>query len=383
MSSNTRKPNRRSITAQALGWIDGTTRALVPPIHTSTNYERSPDGSWSGAEYTRDDNPTYLQAEALLAELEGAEEALLFASGMAAATAVIDALGPASRVIAPQKMYWSLRHWLQERAESGAIRLELVDNGDSQALEAALASEPTRLVWIETPANPTLDVTDIRETVDLAHAAGAVVVADSTLATPVHTRPLDLGVDIVMHSATKQLNGHGDVLAGALATAADSDLWRAIRGQRSGRGGVLGPFEAWLLLRGMRTLFLRVEASSANAQRVAEALEARSEVRAVYYPGLRSHPGHEVARSQMTGGFGSMVSFCVGGDAETALRIASSMKLFKQATSLGHTESLVEHRASVEGPSSPVPGDLLRLSVGIEDVSDLIDDLYQAIDDAA
>ena len=379
MSSDRPKPRRRSLAAQGLGWVDERTRALVPPIHTSTNYERAADGSWPGSEYTRDDNPTYLQVEALLAELEGAQAALVLASGMAAATAVVDALDPGPRVVAPERMYWSFRRWLQARQVAGAIDLELVPNGDLDALRSALERAPTDLVWIETPANPTLEITDIRRTVELAHDAEAIVAVDSTLATPVHTRPLELGVDVVMHSATKQLNGHGDVLAGALATARESEHWQAIHRHRADRGAVLGPFEAWLLLRGMRTLFLRVAASSAGAQRVAEALEQLPEVIEVFYPGLPSHPQYDLASSQMTGGYGCMVSFRVVGGAEAARRVAGGTRLLKQATSLGGTESLVEHRASVEGPESPVPADLLRLSIGIEDPADLIADLEQAL----
>ena len=381
MSSLDQKATLRSLAAQALGWVEERTRALVPPIHTSTNYERAADGSYPGGRsYTRDENPTYEQVEALLAELESGEGALLFGSGMAAMTAVIDALGPGVRVVAPERMYWTFRQWLQERARAECIDLELVPNGDSAAVEQALNRRPTGLLWLETPANPTLEITDIRESVGLAHAAGAIVVADSTLATPVHTRPLELGVDIVMHSATKQLNGHGDVLAGALITAKDNALWKSIRRQRANRGGVLGPFEAWLLLRGMRTLFLRVAASSEGAQRVAEALLERPEVAQVCYPGLPSHAGHDLAQQQMEGGFGCVLSFRLRAGEEAARRIASATQLFIQATSLGGTESLIEHRASVEGSDSPVPRDLLRLSIGIEDPADLIADLFRAIE---
>lgn len=380
MSEEKRRVHRRSRTAQALGWVDEKTRALVPPIHTSTNYERAANGSYPGGhEYSRDKNPTYLQVESLLAELEGGHDALVFASGMAAATAVVDALGVGARVIAPERMYWTFRNWLHKGSEEGRIDLELVPNGDLEALEQALDRRKTDLVWVETPANPCLEICDIEATVACAHRAGAVVGADCTLSTPVHTQALGLGVDVVMHSATKQLNGHGDVLAGALVGVEDGPLWQAIRRQRADRGAVLGPFEAWLLLRGMRTLFLRVEASSGGAMAVAEALAELEDVVEVFYPGLASHPGHDIACRQMQGGFGCMVSFRVHGGEETARRVEAATRLFMPATSLGGPESLIEHRASVEGDDSPVPRDLLRLSIGLEDPEDLIADLVQAV----
>ncbi|UCE84848.1 MAG: PLP-dependent transferase, partial [Deltaproteobacteria bacterium] len=244
---------------------------------------------------------------------------------------------------------------------------------------ARLRPGRTRLVWVESPSNPTGAITDIAATAEVAHAAGALVAADSTLATPVLCRPLALGADLVMHSATKQLNGHSDVLAGALVAGGENPLWERIRRERGLRGAVLGPFEAWLLLRGMRTLYLRVPASSRGAQRVAEALVEHPKVIEVLYPGLPSHPGHAVAARQMHGGFGPMLSFRVAGGEPAARAVASALRLVKQATSLGGVESLIEHRASVEGPETELPGDLLRLSVGIEDPEDLVADLGQAL----
>jgi cystathionine gamma-synthase len=235
-------------------------------------------------------------------------------------------------------------------------------------------------VWVETPANPTCEITDIAAVAEIAHAAGARVVADGTLATPALTRPLELGADLVMHSATKQLNGHADVLAGALVTAHEDGLWERIAHERAYRGAVLGPFESWLLLRGMRTLFLRVAASCRGAMRVAEALAAHPGVSRVFYPGLADHPGHAIAARQMHGGFGCLVSFRVPGGEPAARRVAERLTLFKDATSLGGVESLVEHRASVEGEGTPVPDDLLRLSVGIEEPDDLVADLRAALE---
>jgi cystathionine gamma-synthase len=369
-----------TLAAQALGRVDPDTRAITPPIHTAVTYERAPDGSYPGGRtYTRDHNPTYDQPEALLARLEGGQSALLFSSGMAAATTVFETLAVGDHVIAPEQMYWSIRGWLQQLATRGRIELDLVPNGDQAALERALRPGRTQIVWVETPANPTCAITDIAATAQAAHAAGARLVADSTLSTPVLCRPIEHGADIVMHSATKQLNGHADVLAGALVTARQDEHWERIARDRGSRGAVLGPFEAWLLLRGMRTLFLRVSHSAASAQRIAERLVSYPAVVEVFYPGLRSHPDHAVAARQMTGGYGMLVSFRVTGGLEQAREVASKLRLFKNATSLGGVESLVEHRAPVEGPGTPVPDDLLRLSIGIESVDDLLADLDQVL----
>jgi cystathionine gamma-synthase len=237
----------------------------------------------------------------------------------------------------------------------------------------------TRLVWIETPANPLWSVTDITGAAEIAHRAGAFLAVDSTAATPVLTRPLSLGADIVMHSATKYLNGHSDVIAGSLTTGRTDEFWQALVAARSGSGAILGGYEAALLLRGMRTLYLRVERACRSAQLIAEALARHPKVEAVLYPGLPEHPGHAVAAQQMQGGFGGMLSVRVKGGADAAIAAAARVEIWKRATSLGGVESLIEHRASVEGPDTPVPLDLLRLSVGIEEPQDLIDDLSAAL----
>ena len=367
-----------TLAAQALGLVDPTTRSVVPPIYPSVPYERAPDGSYPGGHtYTRDQNPTYDQAEALLSRLEGGQGALLFSSGMAAATTVFETLDTGDHVVAPQQMYWTIQRWLEELAERRRIDLDLVPNGDQPALQAALRPGQTKIVWIETPANPTCAITDIAATAEAAHAAGARVVADNTVCTPVLCRPLEYGADLVMHSATKQLNGHADVLAGALITRRRDELWERVTHDRGYRGAVLGPFEAWLLLRGMRTLFLRVARSATSAQRIADWLTTHPAVSGVCYPGLPSHPGHRVAARQMSDGFGMLLSFRLRGGAAVASAVAGRLRLFKNATSLGGVESLVEHRAPVEGPGTRVPDDLLRLSVGIEAVEDLLADLEQ------
>ncbi len=372
-----------SLAAQALGWIDEETRAVVPPIHASSTFLRDPDNRYgSGRIYARADHPGFDQPEALLAALEGAADALVFASGMAAATAVFMALSPGDHVVAPRVTYWSLRNWLTGFAASWGLRIELADTADSNALEAAVRPGETKLVWIETPANPLWTITDIAQAAEIAHAAGARLAVDSTVATPVLTRPLSLGADVVMHSATKYLNGHSDLVAGALCVRAADAFWQRIESVRIQLGGVLGGFEAWLLLRGMRTLFPRVRAASAAAERIAAHFARHPAVEQVLYPGLPDFPGHETARRQMQGGFGAMLSLRVKGGEHAAVATAANVSLWKRATSLGGVESLIEHRASVEGESSPVPRDLLRLSVGIEDPDDLIADLEAALEAA-
>jgi cystathionine gamma-synthase len=366
--------------AQALGAIDRGTGALVPPVHTSTTYVRDRDyklpGEWS---YGRPDNPTVEAAEAVLASIEGGAGALLFASGTAAFTSVFQALKPGDHVVAPKEMYWALRTWLLELLQPWGVAVELVDMTDLRAVAAAMRPGQTKVVWIETPANPNWIVTDIAAVADIAHRAGAVLGVDSTAATPVLTRPIEHGADIVMHSATKYLNGHSDVLAGALIAAHDDAFWQRIARLRWANGGILGGFEAWLLLRGLRTLVLRVQQASRGAQTIAEHCLGHPAIEQVLYPGLGNDPGHTIAKRQMSGGFGGMLSIRVKGGREAALAVAGRLQLFARATSLGGVESLVEHRATIEGPNSPVPPDLLRLSVGIESVGDLIADLDQAL----
>lgn len=373
-----------TIAAQALGWVDEATRAIIPPLHLSSTYLRDPDNQYrSGRIYARADNPAYDQPEAVLCALEGGAQALLFASGMAAATAVFQALQPGDHVLAPKVMYWSLRNWLTTFATGWGLDVELVDMDRPDAVRAALRPGRTKLVWIETPANPLWTVTDIAATATLAHEAGALLAVDSTVATPVLSRPLALGADLVMHAATKYLGGHSDLVAGALVVREDGEFWQRVRKVRAQVGGTLGSFEAWLLLRGMRTLHLRVRAATASAQRIAEHFAVHPAIEQVLYPGLPGFPGHAVAAAQMQGGFGGMLSLRVkggarGGEAD-AIATAANVALWKRATSLGGTESLIEHRASVEGPGTPAPPDLLRLSVGIEHAGDLIADLEQAL----
>jgi cystathionine gamma-synthase len=369
-----------SVAAQALGWIDERTRAINPPIHVSSTFLRDEDNQFrSGRVYMRDQNPAFDQAEAVVTALEGGHETLLFASGMAAATAVFQGLTPGDHVLAPKVMYWSLRNWLLGFATSWGLEVELVDMTSPSALEAALRPGETKLVWVENPANPLWTITDLAATAKLAHAAGALLAVDSTGATPVLTRPIEHGADIVMHSATKYLNGHSDLTAGTLTTAADTEHWQRVRAVRAQLGGTLGSFESYLLVRGMRTLYLRVKAASASALAIAEHFHGHPLVAEVLYPGLPSSHGHEIASRQMEGGYGGMLSIRLAGGETAAIATAASVRLWKRATSLGGVESLIEHRGSIEGSGSPVPLDLLRLSVGIEHVDDLIGDLEQAL----
>ncbi len=366
--------------AQALGFLDTATGAFIPPIQPATTYERGTDNQLlSGRLYSRADNPTYEHAELLLSRLEGGAASAVFSSGMSAATAVFMALRPGDHVLVPQVIYWALRGWLLGWATDWGLAVESVDMTDPAKVAAAVRPGRTRLVWIETPANPTLVVTDIAAIAEVARGAGALLAVDSTFATPVHTQAISLGADLVMHSATKYLNGHSDVIAGTVTTRAPGETWDRIKRVRSQVGSVLGPFEAWLLLRGMRTLYVRVAAQSASAQRISEELEGHPGVEAVLYPGLRSFAGHAVAARQMRGGFGGMLSLRVKGGAPGALAFIGRLRVWKRATSLGGVESLVEHRASVEGPQSRTPADLLRMSVGLEDPRDLIEDVLQAL----
>jgi cystathionine gamma-synthase len=369
-----------TLAAQALGSTDASTGAVVLPIHTATTFLRDPDNQYRrGHSYGRADNPSYDQPQALLTALEGGAATLLFSSGMAAAAAVFQCLPRDSHVVAPQVMYWGLRSWLRNFADAWGIAVDFVDATSLDALRGAVRPGRTRLVWIETPANPLWSVTDIAGAAEIAHGVGAVLAVDSTAATPVLTRALALGADLVMHSATKYLNGHSDVIAGSLTTEREDEFWARLRAARSSGGAILGSFEAYLLLRGMRTLFPRVERACRSAHQIAQALSQNPRVLDVLYPGLPGHPGHDVAARQMTGGFGGMLSIRVRGGADAAIAVAARVEVWKRATSLGGVESLIEHRASVEGPDSPAAPDLLRLSVGIEDPGDLIADLEAAL----
>ncbi len=368
----------RTLAAQAMGYVDPATKAVVTPLHVATTYLRDPDNQYrAGFAYGRADNATVRQTEAVIATLENARAALLFGSGMSAATTVIMAHAPC-HIVASQVMYWAFRSWLTTEAQRFGHTITIADTSDPAAVKRAVIPGKTKLVFIETPGNPLWTITDIAAVAKIAHAAGARLAVDSTVGTAVFTQPLSLGADIVMHSASKYLNGHSDVIAGAVACARKDALWQRIETLRIQHGLLLGPFEAWLLMRGLRTLDVRVRAETRTAGLLAQRLSNNPHVSGVLYPGLRSHPGHSVARRQMTG-FGAMMSILVKRGERAAIRTAAHVKVWKRATSLGGVESLIEHRGSVEGPSSPCPMNLLRLSVGLEDPDDLYNDLAQAL----
>ena len=378
----TETPNwsRRTLTAQAMGHVDPATGAVVPPIHLASTYIRDPDNQYrAGYIYGRPDNATVREAEGIIAMLEGAAAAMVLGSGMSAATAVFMALQPGDHIIAPTVMYWGLRNWLINDAVGWGLKVDLVDTSDLEAVQAAIRPGETKLIWLETPSNPMWSLADIAAIAKLAHAAGAIVGVDSTAATPILSQPLALGADIVMHSATKYLNGHSDVIAGALATAKVDAFWGRIERVRRNFGQILGPLEAYLLIRGMRTLPLRVAAACSAAMELATRFSNHAAIAEVLYPGLPNHPGHAIAARQMHGGFGGMLSIRLRGGEAAAIATAAKVQLWKRATSLGGVESLIEHRGSIEGPGSPCPLDLLRLSVGIESVEDLYADLDRAM----
>jgi cystathionine gamma-synthase len=357
---------------------DSATGAVTPPIHLTTTFARDPEGALPhGFIYARTDNPTRRELETSLAALEGGEVAIAFASGMAATAAVLQSLLPGDHVIAPQDAYYGTAKLLHEVMAGWGLESTLVDMTDPHAVAEAVRPE-TRLVWIETPSNPALAVTDIARIAAIARAARARCVCDNTWATPLLQRPLALGCDGVMHSTTKYLGGHSDLTGGALILPADDEWAARLRTLQQLGGGVPSAFDCWLLMRGIRSVAWRMRGHCDNAARVASFLAAHPAVEVVHYPGLASDPGHAVASRQMAG-YGGMVSVEVKGGAEAALGVVRRVKLFTAATSLGGTESLIEHRASVEGPESRTPPGLLRLSIGLEHAEDLVADLDQAL----
>ncbi|MFT6676803.1 MAG: cystathionine gamma-synthase [Sulfitobacter sp.] len=370
-----------TIAAHAGGAADAHTAGVVPAVHMATTFVRDEkyDPVKAGHIYLRSYNENVLVAENLLSQLEGAAQSLLFPSGMAATAAVFRTVPNGACVLVQSQIYWGTTGWIRDFCTRRGITLIEVEASDPVALNAACQAHRPALVWIETPSNPWLRITDVAQAAAFAHAVDAQLVVDSTAASPVLSQPLALGADIVMHSATKGINGHSDVLAGSLSTGqVDAPIWQMIVDDRNQAGAVMGPMEAWLLTRGMRTLPLRMREMSRNAMALAEYLLDHPQVEAVLYPGLPDHPGHAIAARQMSGGYGGLLSFVVKGGAQAALRATGRLQLFQRATSLGGVESLVEHRHTIE-PHTGIPEGLLRLSVGIEDAGDLIADLGQAL----
>lgn len=358
--------------------IDPATGAVALPIQLSTTFERAADGSYpQGFVYGRAGNPTRSLLEQCVSDLEGGAAAAAFSSGMAAIMSVFQALAPGDQVIAPQDVYHGTAQLLKERLARWHLSAAFVDMTDIDAVRGAI-TDATRLIFMETPSNPLLKITDIAAVADLARRWGIACVCDNTWASPALQRCLDLGADLAVHATTKYLGGHGDVTGGVVVSAREDDLFREIRRIQQDGGAVPSPFDCWLTLRGIRTLPYRMRAHSENAGRIASFLDGHPNVAAVFYPGLPSHAGHEIAGRQMAM-FGGMLAFRVRGGREAAFAVAARTKLFTRATSLGSYESLIEHRASVEGPESRAPQDLLRVSVGLENADDLIADLEQAL----
>jgi cystathionine gamma-synthase len=374
-------PSAKTRIVQAGHFIDLQTGAIIPPVQPSTTFARKEDYELVGDYvYSRNGSPTVGHAEKLICDLEEGFETRLFASGMAAASALIETLSRGDRVSAPTIMYHGVKTWLLRQKQMRGIEIDFFEASDPRSLIASIHQGKTQLVWVETPVNPTWDVIDLAAAASAAHAAGAMLVVDSTCAPPVISKPLRHGADFVFHSATKYLNGHSDVTAGVLTAREPSTRWDDVNTALVGLGATLGAFEAFLLIRGLRTLFLRVEQASANAMALARALHKHPNLEGVLYPGLESHPQHKIAKAQMLGGFGGMMSILVRGDEAAVRSVAGRFKVFTPATSLGGVESLAEHRKSVEGPNSVVPANLIRFSVGIEDAADLIMDVEQALE---
>jgi cystathionine gamma-synthase len=357
---------------------DESTGAVAPPIHLATTFRHGPAGERvAGYEYQREGNPTNDRLRAALAALEGGEDALVCASGMAAMTVLLESLPNGARVLIPDDCYVGLRMLCDEYLPERDIVVERLDMSDVAAVRTA-CTRPVAMVWIETPSNPRMKISDIAALVEIAHAAGALAVVDNTFATPMLQRPLMFGADIVMHSTTKYFGGHSDVLGGALVFARRDEFFAKVGHRLHITGASLAPFNAWLILRGCRSLPARMAMHCANARRVAEFLATHPEIERVNYPGLPSHPGHDIAAKQMRN-FGGMMSIELRGGREAALAVAAKVNIFTNATSLGGCESLIEHRASVEGPNPRSPQGLLRISVGLEAAEDLIEDLRQGL----
>jgi cystathionine gamma-synthase len=358
--------------------VDPATAAVTPPIHLSTTFAREADGTYrAGFLYSRYANPNRSALEQCLAALEGGQLAVTFASGSSATMTLLQALGPNSHVIVPDDAYFGTIKLARDIFGPWGVELSIIDMTDLGIVERAMRPT-TKLVWIETPSNPLLRVVDIAGIAEIAHRGGASCAVDNTWGTPVLQRPLELGADIAMHATTKYLGGHSDVLGGALVFREKSELSERVGAIQMTGGAVPSPFECWLTMRGIRTLPLRVHAQSAGAMELAQFLERDNRVEAVHYPGLPSHPAHAIASRQMRA-FGGMMSVQVGRDRVESIAVASRLRLFTQATSLGGTESLIEHRASVEGAGTRAPENLLRVSVGLEHVEDLKEDFDTAL----
>lgn len=354
-------------------------RDVTSAIHLSTTFERAEDGTFPGGHiYSRESNPNRRQLEEALSSLEDGAAGLTFASGSAATMSLLQALSPGDHVIAGDDVFYGSTLIMKQIMGTWGLKVTQVDMRDLSAVERALTPS-TRVIWIETPSNPLINITDIRAVTAIAHKAAAITVCDNTWCTPVLCRPLSMGVDISLHSVTKYLSGHSDVLSGALIFKDKNSFYDRVHQIQHQGGAVPSPFDCWLTLRGLQTMPLRVRTQSESAMRIAEFLSKQPGIETVHYPGLQGHAGHKIAATQMDGGFGGMLSIQVEGGQAEAFKLAGSLKLFTRATSLGGTHSLIEHRASVEGPSTRSPQNLLRISIGLEHTDDLIEDLQQSL----
>jgi len=365
---------------------DPSTGAVMPPIYQTSTYVQSAPGEHQGFEYSRSQNPTRFAYERCVAALEGGSRGFAFASGMAATSTILELLNSGDHVVAMDDLYGgTFRLFDKVRKRSAGLSFDFVDMGDLEALKAAIRPN-TRMIWVETPTNPMLKLVDLKAVAEIARERGIIAVADNTFATPYNQKPLALGFDVVMHSATKYINGHSDMVGGIAVVGDNQQLAEDLAFLQNSCGAVAGPFDSYLALRGVKTLAIRMQRHNASAQKIAEHFEGHQKLQAVYYPGLKSHPQHELAKSQMSG-FGGMISVVVKGGLDEASRFMQNLKIFALAESLGGVESLVNHPAIMTHASVPVEirerlgivDNLVRLSVGIEDVDDLIEDIEQAL----
>jgi len=374
-----REPRLNTRCVRAAHVPDAATGAIAEPIYLTTTFERDADGAYSrGYRYSREGSPNRVALESCMAALEGGIGAVAFASGLAANMGVFELLGSADHVVAPLEAYYGTLRQLREHARERGVAVDFANFADPSAVKAALRPR-TRLVWIETPTNPLLSITDLALVAAMGHESGALVVCDNTFATPVCQNPFDFGVDVIVHSGTKYLGGHSDVLSGLVVVREDGAVLERLQSWQRICGAGLGAFDCWLLRRSIATLGIRVRTQCASALSIAQFLSTHPAVERVYYPGLPQHPGHAVAAAQMPGGFGGVLSLCIARGSAAAMATVNRTRFFTPATSLGGVESLIEHRASIEGPGSETPQNLLRLSIGIEDTEDLIEDLSQAL----
>ena len=377
MDTHTIQMKIETIAIHAGNHNDESSKAVIQPITMSTTFVREADGSFpAGYIYSRSSNPNRTSLENVLAKLEGGADAAAFSSGNAAGMSVFQTLKPGTHIIGPDDMYHGLRNQIKNLF-ANTLEFDFIDINDPAVLNAHIKPN-TGLIWIETPSNPLLKITDIKEVVETAHKHNIKVVCDNTFATPIGQQPLSLGADLVMHSSTKYFGGHSDLMGGALITAEKSEWWAKIRQVQEMGGAIPSPMDCYYLTRSIKTLPYRVKGHVHNAQLLAEYVQQHPKIESVMYPGLLSHPQYYIAKNQMLN-FGGMLSFCVKGGSNEARKVINKLKIFTQATSLGGVESLIEHRASVEGPDTKTPHNLLRVSVGLEHIDDLVDDIEQAL----